>query len=267
MATPSSRRWLGELDWSLIILVVAFFSVLLTSGAGRGLVPWLFAELRPLSFQQYESAIREAAIKSPASSLPLTRLDQDAPDTEVVKFGFVPTVDGKQVKGSVLKLPIFVALPAEVKARCSGAADPQAVMQRVLGLPPSSRPKQVTSMKFATRDIFRPCVSTDSTAATSCTASVPDDVAGLPPVQRAHFEFSAGLLMQSYRIGFSKAAPPRNDYPDDGFPFTGMGYSWDWGSQTGGHFGVSEFVVDKGATIEDISNVDLGSYCAAAPPG
>lgn len=265
MTTFASPRRVGGMDWSLVILVVAFFGVLLLSGASRGLVPWLFALLQPQSFRQYESAIREAAIKTPASVLPLRRIDPAAPDTEVMKFGFVPTEDGKQTTGSVLKAPIFVALPAEVKARCSGATDPQAVMQRVLGLPPLSRPRQVTLLKFATRYIFRPCVSTDSVAAASCTASVPNDVTNLSPGQRTHFEFSAGLLMQSYRIGFSNGVTQPNDYPYDGYPFTGMGYTWDWGSQKSGHFGVSEFVVEKGAPIENISNVDLESYCAAAP--
>jgi hypothetical protein len=261
-----SRR-LRDLDWATVILVVAFLVVAPLPGVWRGLLPWLLSSGEPRSFVEYDSAIRAAAIKTPATAMALTRLDPDVPETEVVKFGYIGTVDGKLAKGSQLKSEIFVALPAELKERCKGAADPQAALQRMLGLPPSGQTKPAWLVKFPTRNIFRPCLSTDSIAETTCLASPPSDTTALfaDETKHRHFDFVAGMLMKSYHLGFSRDGVQPNDYPYDGYPFTGMGYTYNWGSPANGHFGVSEFVVERGTIIGDISPVDLASYCATTP--
>ena len=58
----------------------------------------------------------------------LTRLDPSAPETQVIKFGYVPTADANPVKGGQIKTEIFVALPDELKQRCKGAADPRTAL-------------------------------------------------------------------------------------------------------------------------------------------
>jgi hypothetical protein len=58
---------------------------------------------------------------------------------------------------------------------------------------------------------------------------------------------------------------PPGDYPADGYPFTGMGYTYDWGASSSGYFGVNEFIVEQGTTLDEVSKVDLGEFCAGTP--
>lgn len=254
-------------DWSVIILAVAFLLVLSIPWDWSGVLQWLAGMGRSQPFAAYESAIRAAAVKTPAAAMPVTRLDPEATETEVIKFGYVGTADGKLAKGSQLTGEIFVALPDELKRRCKGASDPSTALQRVLGLPPTAGTKPAYLLKVPTNEIFRPCLSTDSVTTTICTASPPGDIATVPAgdTKHKHFDFVAGLLMKSYHAGFTRDGAQGNDYPYDGYPFTGMGYTYDWGSSGNGHFGVSEFVVERGAIISDVTPVDLGSFCAATP--
>jgi hypothetical protein len=56
--------------------------------------------------------------------------------------------------------------------------------------------------------------------------------------------FVTKQMWNSYRMGFG----------DPGYPFTGMGWTYNWGSSSPDHFGVTEFVLKRDAVIERIAS-------------
>jgi hypothetical protein len=249
----------------MIVLVLVFLAVLPLPG-WIGALPWLFGLLQSRPYDQYENAIRAAAVKTPAAAMTLARLDASAPETQVIKYGFVPTAGASPVKGGQIKTEIFVALPDELKQRCKGAADPRTALQQLLGLPPSTSLKPAYLLKVPTKNIFRPCLSTDAIDVASCSAYPPGpDKLSADGTRHEHYDYVAGLLMKSYHLGFTSEGAPSTGYPYDGYPFTGMGYTYNWESDANGHFGVSEFVVEGGTTISEVSEVDLKAFCAPSP--
>jgi hypothetical protein len=263
----SAWRFARGLDMWFTSMVVAFLIALPLPGGWPGLLPYLASPRQPRAFTDFDAAIAGAAVKSPATARPLTSLDTSKPEIEVIKFGYIGTLDGKTEKGSQLKEDYFVALPDEVKQRCQGAAEPQGTLQRILGLQPSVGTRPAWLLTIPTQALFRPCLSTDSIAATECTASPPSDLATMAAddPRRKHFEFVARTLMTSYRVGFTRNVANPSDYPFDGYPFTGMGYTYDWGTSANGHFGVNEFIVAQGTILSAAAKVDLGAFCAGTP--
>jgi hypothetical protein len=82
--------------------------------------------------------------------------------------------------------------------------------------------------------LFRPCASSPSTTATSCSLDVPRDASA--DSKSEHFVLKQ--LMDSYRIGFPSP-----------------------GSTT--HHGVSEYVTKLGSAITDVTSETPAAFCDA----
>ena len=93
------------------------------------------------------------------------------------------------------------------------------------------------------------------TTATSCSLDVPDPRRGgiTEATAAAHYRFMLQQILTAYRTGF--------DAP--GYPFTGLGYTYDWkpDSETH-HVGLAEYVVRRGAVVRDVQEIDTAAYCA-----
>jgi len=75
-------------------------------------------------------------------------------------------------------------------------------------------------------------------------------------------EFLVQQMWTSYRTGFRPAAGSP-DYPDkdSGYPFTGMGWSYNWGSFLSSHVGISEFVLTRKPEIKVIGSKAPADFC------
>jgi hypothetical protein len=164
-------------------------------------------------------------------------------------------------------------------------------LQQILGLPPASEPRLVCEIATSPQDVFRPCISDQKPDAASCALAPPRDADPAPAApaadaaaerlradydalsrsySRLHRSYQdlaavAGHLLTSHQLGFRQdyEAKP-GDYPDKGFPFTGLGWTYDWRPGAAAtHFGVSEFVVRQGAEIEIKPGSDPQVFCAA----
>jgi hypothetical protein len=203
----------------------------------------------PLS-EVYAESIKAAAVKRPGdvgvALLPITD-----PEPELVTWGYqVKTVpDGKG--GVALAGDTWVTQAAQMHQRCAGIREPalDLRMQQLLGLPPGdASARKVFSFKASRPDIFRPCADPDI-ATSSCPASVPEGA------DRSRLGFVLNQMLISYRIGF--------DQP--GYPYTGLGYTWDWkpDSETH-HVGLSEYVVRQGASIRNLQATETAEFCAGS---
>ncbi|MEQ8999155.1 MAG: hypothetical protein RID53_21865 [Coleofasciculus sp. B1-GNL1-01] len=122
--------------------------------------------------------------------------------------------------------------------------DPESLtlrLEQYLGLPPHNGKTKFVEMWVNASDLFRPCPDAEIND-TRCDVKFPETV------DPQHQDWINTLQLASYG--------------DKGYPWTRLGYSYDWGSLDG-EIGASEFIVRKGAniTIESVKNtVD---YCQA----
>ena len=137
----------------------------------------------------------------------------------------------------------------ELKEACAAAA-PRTVLriEQLLGLPPGNGKTLFVEMEVPSDSLFRPCAD-PSTAATRCRAAAP--TAG-----SEHAAWFLDLMAQSYTA--SEADP---------YPWTRLGYTYDWAPGAPDRVGLSELVVRAGTEATVLSVVDNETYCGpfAAP--
>lgn len=188
----------------------------------------------------YQTSIEAAAVKRPDYVRSLTPIDASQARVKVAHIQPYASIDSTRF--------IWVSLPDELRAFCRGRPDPQLAMQQALGLPPERR-DDVRVFTFDVRpvDIFRPCASSSDITTSQCSLDLPNS----PNNTQAVEHFVLKQMMDSYRTGFERP----------GYPFTGMGWSYDWDPASPTHQGVSEYVVKPGAAITDITSVSPASFC------
>ena len=133
------------------------------------------------------------------------------------------------------------------------AADVVLKIQQLQGLPPQVNPDpctwqilQVNVTGLQVPDQFmRPCPDPDPTTTGPC----PSDFAN--PVPEANVDFQAWMAGQA----FSAWQIP------NGYPWTHLGYTYNWDPQASSIVGTSEYVIRQGATIQVVGLVPAVPYC------
>lgn len=128
----------------------------------------------------------------------------------------------------------------------AGGTNPGLRSPQFLGMPPKTKPVTIVTMMVPLAGMFRPTVNPqiDSTAAVFDAGQVlPDD-----PAYPNHADW--------FRLQKSLAYDPANPYP-----WTRMGYTFDWGNPTN-PIGSSEFVVRAGTTVQILADDTPEEYCA-----
>ena len=214
-------------------------AVVLTAIALAGCAPEAAQSLQsaaPQSMQSaYEKSIALAALKSPDFVRPLTPITSG----DVIVSHLAPNGLFDPTQAS------WVALPAEARALCAGKADALLAMQMALGMPP--RPSDRAIMyTFTARsaDIFRPCASSSSVTAASCALTF--DLSS----SDSNRPFVLKQMMVSYRTS-------------GGYPFTGMGWTYNWDPAAKTPMGVSEYIVRAGAPLRNVVKQTPKEFCGA----
>ena len=120
-------------------------------------------------------------------------------------------------------------------------------MEELLGLPDNNGKLRVAEFWVNPSDMFRPCA--DPSVTTDHCERVPP-----PGVSADHTKWFADYQTNSY---IQDASSP-------GYPFTGVGYTYDWGSAA--KVGPSEFVVPKTALVKISALTPTEDYCGASAP-
>lgn len=124
-------------------------------------------------------------------------------------------------------------------------------MEELLGLPPGSgATRTMIVMEASARDMFRPCAD-PSLNQWRCPLAVPDRPEGYPAeTWNADLAFVLNQASTTYiRTG--------------GYPFTRLGYTYDWSADSPTNVGPSEFLVREGADVIVKQHVGVSEYCAA----
>ncbi|MEJ0048097.1 MAG: hypothetical protein WDN04_19730 [Rhodospirillales bacterium] len=190
----------------------------------------------------YQFSIAAAAVKRPDYVRPLRPIDTSRATVPVAVLQHEPTIDNS--------LFTWVALPDELRSLCSGRPDPLLALQQALGLPPERR-NDMHVLVFDARpaDMFRPCASSPDITTGQCSV----DLAAAKPATSEAEHFVLQHMMASYRSGF----------PGPGYPFTAMGWTYDWDPNSPTHQGVSEYVVRPGAMISNVISREPAAFCQA----
>lgn len=120
-------------------------------------------------------------------------------------------------------------------------------MEQLLGLPDNNGKLRVAEFWVNPADMFRPCASPD--LSTDRCDRVPP-----PGVSPDHTKWFEDYQTNSY---LQSASSP-------GYPFTGVGYTYDWGNAA--KVGPSEFIVRKTALVKITALTPTESYCDASAP-
>lgn len=264
---PNSWR---PADWPLIILVTGFAVIALSS--------YFICALVIEPFATYKRSIAAAAIKRPDFQRPLTPIEAAGPPLSVVTFRRPREFTAKALKER--DFDIWVALTSEISKACAGAANPVRKIQQVLGLPPAAAKDNVMTEFEVSRDgLIRPCVAGGAIDAARCDIDFPKPKAAAADAEKPkddaeklkdyaeklkdheRLRLVTEQMWNSYRTGFAANAHKPGDYPYTGFPFTGMGWSYDWSPKSPDHFGVSEFVIKRDAPIKIVSEKKPADFC------
>ncbi len=243
---------LSRIDWPLFILGTAFVFVapigaFIGTDAKNALgALWRTADADEVA---YAASIRAAAVLQPRHAVTLATIDPAAASVDVVTLG---------ARTPNTKEPVWVALPAQLRAACAGATNPVRRLQQVLGLPRRHGDDiRVHELRVKRDDLFRPCVNGGDLAQPHCSTDPPEALPqdADPTKLRAAYDrlhFSVSQLWRSHRVQFS----------NPGYPFTGMGWTYDW-SNPGLSIGVTEFVVARGADIKVLNTHAAADFCKA----
>ena len=148
-----------------------------------------------------------------------------------------------------LSREVWVTLVPELRRFCSalGLRSPDRRtlrLEQLLGLPPGDGKDRFVELWVEPGDLFRPCPDPE----------INDHECGLSPPRSAY----TPTTDPAYREWFDDLRA--TSYSEDGYPWTRLGYTYDWGSRKS-EVGLSELVIRGGATVGVVSVTPTQGYC------
>jgi len=253
-----------------LLLAAAFHASLLLAGCGSDTsasAPLSTAALQSL----YSSANYDArTVTSAEISRNLIPITSDNPDliwengvsgSRVLMLSWIRSSDAKYYDGTVdpacapasanctLKADLWVTAAPEMKTYFPGMTPQPLRIAQLLGVPPeyASEARSMVELWVAPADMFRPCPDPEITDR-ECQASFPSDpfrTFASTELVRAT-EGPGWNVFMNYTGWFNNRKDyiytnARNYPVSSPYPWTRLGYTYDWGSAS--HVGLSEFVV------------------------
>jgi hypothetical protein len=201
----------------------------------------------------YRDAVADAAVVDADEVVDtLLALRPDSPDDVVFDGDRVLLVtwtdwdgyDGAEGQTMPLGVEVWVSAAPHLQRFCRGtglSGDAlTARLEQRLGLPPGGPKDRIVEFWADPADVFRPTPDPE----------IDDSVADLDfpeTADDAHRAWIEALRAKSYG--------------DPGYPWTQLGYTYDWAPGAASEIGESEFVVRKGSEIEVASVTPHADYC------
>jgi hypothetical protein len=160
------------------------------------------------------------------------------------------TYPGYKQGDNTLSQEVWVTAVPQLKELCRTLPDDAARIARInqyLGLPPATEwdnGRRFVEMWVKPGDMFRPCPDPE----------IDDSVCGL--------QFPAGVSSEHKDWFTDNYASSFGFWQKTRYPWTGLGYTYDWCSHDTQHVGASEFVVRSGSVVNVAAIIDRDTYCA-----
>lgn len=225
-----------------------------------------------MAWQAYARAIADAAVSRPGEVVQdLVVADPGDARTEwatidgephmlVSRLGYRPLSAVSPGEAFTVPSAVFVVLPGEVRAACEEygcakmtTAEPDLQLKQLLGLPPDADYGVVSRVWVRPVDLFRPCTQVDPLIPTCPQLVVNTTQAG---VDRSSFLISQGMYAwRTQRRGTTTPISCAQDFQNTmrgncfGFPWTRLGYTYDWTPGARDDRGLTEFVIAPGSRV------------------
>ncbi len=151
------------------------------------------------------------------------------------------------------QIRIWVTVAPEVRNRCVAyfrqQADPVMRLRQLLGLQPTSAKTIFVAFWVKPADLFRPCPDNETDDA-RCELTLPD--ATEPGYRKWFNELRAKSYIDCANPAFGNA----------GYPWTQLGYTYDWHPENETHIGVSEFIIWPGREVFVKRKYGTEDYCS-----
>lgn len=223
-------------------------------------------------WQAYASAIADSAVSRPGEVVndlvvaspqdPRTqwRTIDGEPHMLVARLGFraISSVAGGEPFTSTSN--VFTFVPQELQERCAELNCAQMsnrkldfTLKQLIGLPPDADYTVMSRVWVKPTDLFRPCTQVDPLIPT-CPQQVANTIhAG---VDRSTFLFEQGMYAwRLQRAGSQTPISCAKDFTNTaggnclGFPWTRLGYTYDWTPGARSERGLTEFVIAPGSQV------------------
>lgn len=144
-------------------------------------------------------------------------------------------------------------------------------LEQRLGLPPSNTSDAFAEVWIKPTDLFRPCPDpeiSDRECQVNLTAGPVDRNAPCPWSAAQQQQVSGRFATVSRQhldwmcANWTSSRPPGQ--PRQGYPWTALGYTYDWAPSAPSHVGESEFVAPKGTSVTIRRIVPVAQYCQPA---
>ena len=204
----------------------------------------------------YDQSISDTAVYKKAAELPLKPLSYPAQVASLTNYASA-WAEGREGQTVALGRDTWITVEPELQQLCRGTAPDQLMdkLHKLLGLRPAvptDADGKLVLMTIAAPQrtgpagigVFRPCADPDPKAA-SCgnTIGGPD----------AYVRWFAQTLISSYKLG------PKIE--DTGYPWTRLGYTYDWDPSASSRRGAQEYVAPKGTKVLIRKIVSPQEYC------
>lgn len=208
----------------------------------------------------YERSIIASAVREPGFGVDLLVIPASMKDVRLATF----TEWGPP--RSPTERFTWVSGPEQLRTHCRGRPNAVLAIQQALGLPPRATPSkpdnrwQVISFTVARATLFRPCPGGTDVASPRCSVEkvAPDNNSVTGGLDADMVRFLLEQIWSSHKRGFDTPGSERW-----GYPFTGMGWTYNWDPQASSPVGVTEFVVRKGAVLSNIVAETPEQFCSA----
>jgi hypothetical protein len=212
---------------------------------------------------EYEQSLSAASLRHPDWSVPLHPLGPGPMQTvgTFTKYN----LDTKNYY-------VWVSLPAQLWELCKDKQDPILRIQQILGLPPQPddprQPFQIILFQVNQKALFRPCPGgTDPQAP----PDAPRCLAGNklnPKLDASITHFLLNQFWTAHHVTYDQVTDKGNPEMVFGYPWTAMGWTYDWDTESKTHEGASEFVVKKGSAVDKktVRSLTPAAFCHAQRP-
>lgn len=234
-----ARRWLGSLSMPALMMILVSATVASLAVAS--------ARTKPPA-EEYLEAIRNAAVWDSAAVLPLKPVRPDSQgNVRVVTFTNHHYPRGDNTVGIYL----WVTLVPEVHDSCRHEQnDARMRVIRLLGLPPGVKNDTMVEMTVPAGALFRPTNDPATSTRFPCgDGIVPHCGEKVDSADAQHVMWMATTFSTRWQ-------------EPDGYPWTRLGYTYDWSEDSPTHYGASEYVLKPGTVVHDAASYPVRRYCA-----
>ncbi len=185
----------------------------------------------------YHAAIHAAAVVDASAVRPLRPVASDP--VRVVTLTSYPYSLGK----TSLNVDVWVTLVPEVRDICQGFGDDLELrVKQLIGLMPSKTYTHFVEMSVPKASLFRPCAD-PAVDTTTCPLE-------FPAAPSEHTNWMGRNALSSYKT-------------PAGYPWTRLGYTYNWRPGASDRYGATEYVVKAGSAVEVLSITETRVYCTA----